>query len=1255
MKKTSTINTFEDGLVKDIHPLVSANNVLCNALNATLITMQGNENVLQNDMGNGRVETAFLPEGYVPLGTASIGGIIYILSYNPLNNRCQVGSFPSPERNITSDEISSNVQTLTNEDFQFTTNNGAGIYYLKKELNSDLVFNPGDKFIIYGDTISSNFKKFYDESKYNPEGYLDAQEQTMKISIGAVTDTGKLVVFDQLKKYKVGGSEDEREFQIMQYNPKDGDGGKPDLDSYRSIISQPYNIFSSKISGRLVIIAELIHFDSFSVAIQNNFRTKLSYEWFNNAIYNPNLKVKFSGESPFIPKGVKCIVQLIGNGETLGEQECTSEYWYLTEPSDTNTNYKEYEFTINNFLQDIFLNDGIGPEGNIGYSSFATVWKGIRTLANNHDYFGPSKNITDEFVIKYTIIPYMNWGPVSHLAASGSIDLSKLNSGKIQLTGWKYFRDTSTTSSSIYLRYTIEKYISDYSINNITTNFIRIKGLDDSNKIITDGKELEFVSNLESQDIVAYNGNKSINLYTNDSSNGLLCDQLYLADIKVTLTKAGAEDRVFNFYRFMYTNDVFNQYYQDENISDFKDLKLNLEATTTVECKQNLKSNTPEYSFGLIQPIVDGLTEEQILAQRENIESSLSCEQTISDIRLTTTASINLAENYNLFKLRLSKISLTRNNFKLDVKSTGDSKSEYLRYGAELAVREPSKDNVPEFNPLNKYKIPKYTNLDFSDGVIDHPTFVVANIGSFVNDNFDGNNTYTFVDNLKALFIEKAICTWDSSPETVSLTGVFQPLAYDQETFKSYGLTIDPSETSRYSKWIPNTIIGYGFTVNQIGWIPTSHMTIYNQVYNSNSSDKASIKWLHGERWNGTIPSEFRWNNIMDTVLPNSFINNGKGVDYSKLAEYANNDQARFIIHWHDPQDKGKYPVTICKNTEKVEYTSYALDSPARKRELTRFTLMLKADDDNFYPINFQSMQQYNTTKHPDIVTYYNWFTENIISNKTNNDMLNTFASILNSLYRYKSENIGLKYLPINSVESTKSKNTITANMSFNVNVQNNINILLSDGNQIELSTIIQKFKNSNNLPNQNFPELENNVKCDLIYNSDNSNNPKFNFEYLMDNENFTHKISEYKYNGFAIRDYNGEIKGVIQTFNDPYYPNGPHVSRLYHVTGNNGLYSIQSANNVNLYKFNFKYVKDKNIISRYDPVTLLTNNIDFNQHFEVSSGGRLQLKNITSTDISNDEYKFTIQFPDIDNQPLLGYQGDIKLIDTYTLVETEK
>ena len=88
MKRAETTNTFNNGLVMDIHPLVAPNDSVCNALNATLITFNGNENALQCDMGNGRVETAYLPEGYIPVGTTELGGIIYIVSYNPLIDKC---------------------------------------------------------------------------------------------------------------------------------------------------------------------------------------------------------------------------------------------------------------------------------------------------------------------------------------------------------------------------------------------------------------------------------------------------------------------------------------------------------------------------------------------------------------------------------------------------------------------------------------------------------------------------------------------------------------------------------------------------------------------------------------------------------------------------------------------------------------------------------------------------------------------------------------------------------------------------------------------------------------------------------------------------------------------------------------------------------------------------------------------------------------------------------------------------------------
>jgi hypothetical protein len=67
--------------------MTTPNNVLTDALNATITTMNGNESVLQNDMGNARVESAYLPEGYIPIGMKEYGGVIYIASYNPITEK----------------------------------------------------------------------------------------------------------------------------------------------------------------------------------------------------------------------------------------------------------------------------------------------------------------------------------------------------------------------------------------------------------------------------------------------------------------------------------------------------------------------------------------------------------------------------------------------------------------------------------------------------------------------------------------------------------------------------------------------------------------------------------------------------------------------------------------------------------------------------------------------------------------------------------------------------------------------------------------------------------------------------------------------------------------------------------------------------------------------------------------------------------------------------------------------------------------
>ena len=94
--RKETSNQFTEGLVCDLNPINTPNTVLTDALNATLITYDGNEFSLQNDRGNYPLENCKLKPNYIPVGLKEYGDILYIVSYNPLNNHVEIGTYPSP-------------------------------------------------------------------------------------------------------------------------------------------------------------------------------------------------------------------------------------------------------------------------------------------------------------------------------------------------------------------------------------------------------------------------------------------------------------------------------------------------------------------------------------------------------------------------------------------------------------------------------------------------------------------------------------------------------------------------------------------------------------------------------------------------------------------------------------------------------------------------------------------------------------------------------------------------------------------------------------------------------------------------------------------------------------------------------------------------------------------------------------------------------------------------------------------------------
>lgn len=81
----------------DLHPINTPNTVLTDSLNGTIITYDGNEHVLQNDMGNYKLKDCQLKSNYIPIGLKEHAGILYIVSYNPLDESVEIGTYPSPE------------------------------------------------------------------------------------------------------------------------------------------------------------------------------------------------------------------------------------------------------------------------------------------------------------------------------------------------------------------------------------------------------------------------------------------------------------------------------------------------------------------------------------------------------------------------------------------------------------------------------------------------------------------------------------------------------------------------------------------------------------------------------------------------------------------------------------------------------------------------------------------------------------------------------------------------------------------------------------------------------------------------------------------------------------------------------------------------------------------------------------------------------------------------------------------------------
>lgn len=285
-------NTFSDGLISDLSSLTTPNTVLTDALNATLLTFNGNELVLQNDMGNTKImvpgtelnpEYVQLPEGFIPLGMKEYGGVLYIVSTN--GQQIEIGSFPSLPEGVDNDDVLIHIT----DDIKLG-DNGADLN--KNFIISDKL-NSGEKFLIVLNTENLNtISEFNGIKKYY-------KPKLLSIEKGIETDITNTLSLQE--KYNGSSFAATKYWFLPLTNSEYSTFNKLDY-----INKEKYQIYKPKKGGTLALRFELETINYFTLKnleIVNN-DLKFDFKIFGDSLIKPN-KVNLSYKFTDINSGVQ--------------------------------------------------------------------------------------------------------------------------------------------------------------------------------------------------------------------------------------------------------------------------------------------------------------------------------------------------------------------------------------------------------------------------------------------------------------------------------------------------------------------------------------------------------------------------------------------------------------------------------------------------------------------------------------------------------------------------------------------------------------------------------------------------------------------------------------------------------------------------------------------------------------------------------------------------------------------------------------
>ena len=577
MSKQETVNTFDGGLIMDLNPMTTPNNVVTDCLNSTMITYDGNEFILQNDMGNGRVETAKLDAGYIPVGIKEYGGIIYVASVNPLTNKCQLGSFPSPERNFTTDEISKSPIILQTSDF-FTK--GLNTMYVRKELldGEENKLRPGDKFIIGSTGINDSLNDIL--SDYKTKG-----KRILRLHLAILDDDNNIsYIEDEVNHvdgywiYPLSGDEVDDTELLAGQNPK-----------------YPYNVYKNKVSGKLLLIAEL--------ETPKTFNTSVDVYKVEDDKVSMMVPISWDEDEEEKAKllGVKVECEHEGEGN-------------LTRFVDFDKD--NYEFRIEDLVK-------------------------------------------DDKLFTYAFTPYTSFGTIDYLSKRGSMNLSYIGTGKIDLVEWRYYVD----QNSISISWGLEAYPRyGYQITEVNMDFRDVTDPNTPNVYRTRQRR-------------SYNGNfteyitfDESNVYFENSYMSLTKGKLYVVRIEAVSTNSlDPTNQISNItYRLMYTSSTFNESFIANKVDDFSSLEINCDLDIDVNQKIGEKTSS---SNTLMAELVRSSAEVTPKDMMSFIYTSFEEEQEIVAVPILKK---NSDKNFFIGDIGESDVAL-----EIDVKSQGIDVTDY--------------------------------------------------------------------------------------------------------------------------------------------------------------------------------------------------------------------------------------------------------------------------------------------------------------------------------------------------------------------------------------------------------------------------------------------------------------------------------------------------------------------------------------------------------------------------------------------------